>query len=139
MTRDSKDNRRVQLYLDDDDEPVGEFSAPVTFDLDTRQLSDGNHKLKIVSIDTNGTNGVRTIPFVVRNGPAIDIEGLKENQSVDGVVPILINAYGKGDQNKFILYGSETPRGIPAWIIVLVIFVLGWGTHYLISNASMNP
>lgn len=123
----------VTLFIDDATDPIATFQTPVTFDLDTRKLSDGPHILKISSTDAKGTQGIRAIPFQVRNGPAIDVEGIKANESVDGIVPLLINAYGKGDQTRFILSGSETPRGIPAWIIALAIFVLGWGTHYLLS------
>ncbi|MDQ8182257.1 hypothetical protein [Pelagicoccus sp. SDUM812005] len=123
----------VELYLDDSPTPIASFNTPVTFDLDTRELSDGEHTLTIRSTDSKGTKGFRVIPFVVRNGPAIDVEGIRKNESVDGIVPILINSYGKGDQTKFILSGSETPRGIPSWILALTVFVLGWGIHYLIS------
>lgn len=128
----------VRIFVDDDPVPLGEFHSPVTFDLDTRNLPDGNHVLKILSKDTSGREGIRLIPFVVRNGPAIDVEGLKANDTVDGVLPMMINAYGKGDQNKFIIYGSESPRGIPSWVIILIILFAGWATHYAISYFSMK-
>lgn len=130
---------RISVFLDDGADPIGTFVAPVTFDLDTRRLTDGNHVLKIVSKGADNEEGIRLIPFVVRNGPAIDVDGLKENQTVDGIVPLLINAYGKGDQRKFILYGSETPRGIPAWVIVLMILFVGWAAYYLITYATVKP
>ncbi len=130
---------RISVFLDDGEDPIGSFIAPVTFDLDTRRLSDGKHVLKILSKGACGQEGIRLIPFVVRNGPAIDVEGLKENQTVDGVVPLLINAYGKGDQKKFILYGSETPRGIPSWVIILMIMFVGWAAYYLITYATLRP
>jgi hypothetical protein len=50
-------------------------------------LVDGNHTLKIISKDPTGKEGIRLIPFQVRNGPAIAIEGIKENAVVDGVLP----------------------------------------------------
>ena len=128
----------VRIFVDDDPNPLGEFGSPVTFDLDTRKLPDGNHVLKILSKDASGREGIRLIPFVVRNGPAIDVEGLKANDTVDGVLPMMINAYGKGDQNKFIIYGSESPRGIPSWVIILIILFAGWATHYAISYFSLK-
>lgn len=128
----------VRIFLDDNPEPLGEFQSPVTFDLDTRQLPDGNHTLKILSKDTNGREGIRLIPFVVRNGPAIDVEGLRASDTVDGVLPLMINAYGRGDQGKFIIYGSESPRGIPSWVIILMILFAGWSMYYLISYFSMS-
>ena len=63
----------VRIFVDNDPVPLGEFGSPVTFDLDTRKLPDGNHVLKILSKDTSGREGIRLIPFVVRNGPAIDV------------------------------------------------------------------
>ncbi|MEO6992932.1 MAG: cytochrome C [Lacunisphaera sp.] len=129
----------IRLFLDDDPKPVGEFRSPVTFDLDTRLLSDGKHVLKILSKDAGGREGVRLLPFVVRNGPAIDVDGLKANETVDGVIPIMINAYGKGAQDKFIIYGSESPRGIPSWVIILIILFVGWAMHYLVSYLYMKP
>ena len=129
----------VRIFLDDDTKSLGDFVSPVAFDLDTRKLPDGNHVLKILSKDTGGREGVRLIPFVVRNGPTIDVEGLKQNDTVDGILPIMINAYGKGAQDRFIIYGSESPRGIPSWVIILIILFVGWAMHYLISYYSMKP
>src|SRR5690606_793378 len=86
----------VRIFLDDEPKPLGEFVSPVTFDLDTHRLPDGKHVLKILSKDVNGREGIRVIPFVVRNGPAIDVEGLKAADTVDGVLPVMINAYGRG-------------------------------------------
>lgn len=129
----------VTLFLDDGPKPLGVFAAPVSFDLDTRKIPDGSHVLKIVSKDADGTEGHRLIPFVVRNGPAIDVEGLKPDDTVDGVIPIMINAYGKGKQSRFIIYGSESPRGIPSWVIVLVVLFVGWSMHYLFSYFTLKP
>ena len=128
----------VRIFLDDDPNPLGDFASPVSFDLDTRKMTDGEHVLKILSKDLGGREGVRLIPFVVRNGPSIDVDGLKRNDTVDGVLPLMINAYGKGAQDKFIIYGSESPRGIPSWVIVLIIFFAGWAAHYLVSYFSMT-
>jgi len=130
---------KVRLYLDDEAKPIGEFQSPVTFDLDTRLLPDGRHVLKILSTDGGGREGVRLMPFVVRNGPTIDVDGLKADETVDGVIPIMINAYGKGDQDKFIIYGSESPRGIPSWVIILIILFVGWAMHYSISYLFLKP
>ena len=123
----------VILFLDDDPKPYGTFSVPINFELDTRKLVDGDHVLKIVSKDPNGKEGIRKIPFKVRNGPAIAIEGIKEDEIVDGVIPIMINAYGKGDQKKFLIEGSETPHSIPAWLWVVIVGFVGWAIYYVIT------
>lgn len=111
-----KDNSTIFIFIDDEQKPIATFESPVHFELDTRKLIDGNHILKIVSKDPTGKEGIRLIPFEVKNGPAISIEGIKENAVVDGVLPLMINAYGKGDQKKFLIGGSETPQSIPSWV-----------------------
>jgi hypothetical protein len=124
----------VRVYLNDIPEPIVEVPAPFEFDLDTRALPDGEHVLKVVSRDTKGIEGVRTIPFTVRNGPAISIDGLGEREVVNGVLPMMINAYSKGDQRKFLIQGSETPRGVPAWLWVAMIGFAAWAMFYLFTS-----
>ncbi len=133
MNRKSK----VLVFIDDEILPVGEFDAPIQFELDTSKLADGEHTLKIVGRDPSGKEGVRLVPFTVRNGPAISVEGLKSNDIVDGVLPIMINAYGKGDQKQFIIAGSETRRSTPSWIWAMIILFMGWAVFYLIINLNM--
>ena len=133
MNRKSK----VLVFIDDEILPVGEFDAPIQFELDTSKLADGEHTLIIVGRDPSGKEGVRLVPFTVRNGPAISVEGLKSNDIVDGVLPIMINAYGKGDQKQFIIAGSETPRSTPSWIWAMIILFMGWAVFYLIINLNM--
>ena len=126
----------VIIFIDDDPKPYGEFLVPVNFELDTRKLVDGEHTLKIVSKDPLGKEGIRKIPFIVRNGPAIALEGISENEVVDGIIPLMINAYGKGDQKRFLIAGSETPHSIPAWLWVIIIGFVGWAMYYAIT--AMN-
>lgn len=126
-------NTRVILFIDDEQTPVAELSTPVTFELDTTRLVDGRHSLRIVSKDAFGKEGIRVIPFEVRNGPAIAIEGLRPDSVVDGTLPIMINAYGKGDQKNFVIIGSETPQSIPFWFYILLILFLGWAAFYLVT------
>ena len=128
----------IVIFMDDNPKPVAELKSPVTFELDTRKIVDGKHTLKIVSKDPMGKEGIRLIPFEVRNGPAITIEGIKENAVVDGVLPIMINAYGKGNQTKFLITGSETPKSIPSWLWLLVIVVGVNMLFYLISYFTIS-
>jgi hypothetical protein len=129
---------KVLIFMDDEQKPFGEYLAPINFELDTRKLVDGEHMLKIVSKDPLGKEGIRKIPFIVRNGPSVAIEGIKDNDVVDGVIPIMINAYGKGDQKKFLIEGSETPRSIPAWVWAIVIGFVGWAVYYAIISMNMS-
>jgi hypothetical protein len=131
-----EDKSMVVLFIDDDPKPIAEFEAPVNFELDTRKLVDGNHTLKIVSKDPLGKEGIRLIPFSVRNGPAIAIEGLSDNDKVDGVVPIMINAYSKGNQKKFLIDGSETPKSVPSWLWAAILIFFAWATYYVITSLA---
>ena len=133
-----EDKSTIFIFVDEETKPVASFVSPVHFELDTRKLVDGKHTLKIVSKDPTGKEGLRIIPFEVKNGPAISIEGLKENAIVDGVLPLMINAYGKGDQKKFLIEGSETPQSIPSWVWILIIGIGGWVSYYLITYLNMK-
>lgn len=128
---------KIIIYIDDEPDPIAAFDTPVNFELDTRKLVDGQHELTIVSKDPTGKEGIRKVPFEVRNGPAISIEGIGENAIVDGIVPLMINAYGKGDQKDFLISGSETPQSIPAWVWILIIGFAGWALFYLFRYFAM--
>jgi hypothetical protein len=133
-----KDKSTLFLFIDDEPRPIAELASPVTFELDTTRLVDGRHTLKIVSRDPSGKEGLRIIPFEVRNGPAISVEGIREDAVVDGVLPLMINAYGKGDQKSFIITGSETPQSIPYWIYILLILFVAWAIYYEITTSAVN-
>lgn len=132
------DKSTIFIFLDGDPKPIATFASPASFELDTRKLVDGSHSLRIVSRDPSGKEGLRLIPFEVRNGPAIAVEGIKENTVVDGVLPLMINAYGKGDQKKFLIAGSETPQTIPSWVWIMIIGFFGWALYYFITYLSIK-
>lgn len=129
-----KEKSSILIFIDDEKTPLGSFESPINFELDTRKLVDGQHHLRIVSVDPSGKEGVRIVPFTVKNGPDISIEGIRENQVVDGVVPIMVNAYGKGDSKLFLIEGSEVPRSIPGWVWIGHIVFGGWALYYLITH-----
>ncbi len=127
-----EDNRIIKVFLDEDPKPFASFAPPVKIVLDTTKIPDGKHTLKIVAKSSNGIEGIREIPFVVRNGPAISVVGLKENETVDTQVPLIINAYGSEIKDFFVIKGSETPKAIPAWVWALLIGFFGFGLFYII-------
>ncbi|HLW33623.1 MAG TPA: hypothetical protein VKX40_15280 [Aequorivita sp.] len=131
-----EDNRIIKVFLDDDPKPFASFAPPVKIVLDTTKIPDGKHKLRIVARSSNGVEGLREIPFVVRNGPAISVVGLKDNETVDTQVPLIINAYGSETKDFFVIKGSETPKAIPAWVWALVIAFIAYGLFYLIMYWS---
>ncbi|MFD1630219.1 cytochrome C [Pseudopedobacter beijingensis] len=133
-----EEKSKIFLFIDDDPAPIAELYAPVNFELDTSKLVDGKHTLKIISKDPRGKEGIRVINFEVRNGPSIAIEGIKENAVVDGIVPIMVNAYGKGNQKNFLISGSESPQSIPFWIFIILILFLAWTIYFIVTSSSVN-
>ncbi len=125
---------QVVIFLDEEPAPLGVFDSPVKFQFNTTKLQDGQHTLKLISRDASGREGIRFIPFTVKNGPEISVEGIRENAVVDGEFPIMINAYGKSDQRKFIVEGSETPRSVPTWVWACIIVFAGWAAFYTLTS-----
>lgn len=128
-----EDNSTVIFFLDEDQTPIAEFVSPVHFDLDTRKMVDGKHSLKIISKDPTGQEGIWIIPFEVKNGPAIAIEGISENANVS----LMTNAYGQGNQKRFLIKGSEKAQSTPAWIWILLVGFLGWAVYYIIRYSEL--
>lgn len=131
-----EDNRIIKVFLDDSTKPFASFAPPVKIILDTTKIPDGKHTLKIVAKSSNNVEGVREIPFIVRNGPEIAVVGLKENETVDSQIPITINAYGSETSDFFVIRGSETPKAIPAWVWSLLVLFFAFGLFYLIMYWS---
>ncbi|MCD8539631.1 MAG: cytochrome C [Leadbetterella sp.] len=127
-----EDKRVVKIFLDDDPVPFAEFSPPVKFVLDTTKIPDGKHRLKIVAKSTDNVEGIRTLPFEVRNGPAIAVVGLEDNEVVNDRISLTINAYGSERSDMFVVTGSETPQAVPSWVWALLITFTGFALFYLI-------
>jgi hypothetical protein len=65
---------------------------------------------------------------------AIAVEGISENAVVDGVLPLMINAYDKGNQKKCVIEGNETPQSVPSWLWILFIAFFGCAAYYITTN-----
>ncbi len=126
-----KENNQIHVYLDGQDKPIVSYRPPVRFELDTTKLEDGPHTLKIVASDSTGHEGVREVSFEVRNGPGIDIDGLQNNDILEGKVPILLNAYGGAKEPFWEPSRAETPAPIPTSIWVLLIVIIAWSLFFI--------
>jgi mono/diheme cytochrome c family protein len=134
---DAQNLSRIDVYLDGSAEPIVSYRPPVSFELDSTQLEDGDHVLRIEAYDSNGVKGVRTVPFSVRNGPGIAVHGLTPGDVLDGKVPILVNAYGGATEKRWEPSSAETPAPIPTWTWVLVLFIVAFGVFYAVRH--WNP
>ncbi|MEZ4810325.1 MAG: cytochrome C [Allomuricauda sp.] len=130
--------RKVTVFLDDEKIPFGVFEPPAKLVLDTTKIPDGKHELKIKAISSTGIEGVRTIPFEVRNGPEISVVGLKDNEVIESNTSITINAYGSETTESFIIRGSETPKGIPSWVWACIIIFIGFAIFYFITHWNIG-
>lgn len=124
------DSRKVRVFLDEDPVPFAEFSPPVKFVLDTTKIPDGKHQLRIVAKSSSGLEGIKTVPFEVRNGPSISVVGLQDGDVVTDQIPVTINSYGSERNDFFLIRGSETPKGIPSWVWAIVISFIGFALFY---------
>ena len=125
---------KINVFLDDEEQPFITLKTPVKFVLDTTKIPDGKHKLRIVAKSSGGSEGVKIIPFEVKNGPTISVVGLKEDDVISEEISVIVNAYGSEGKDSFVVYGSETPKGIPSWVWALVILFVAFFFFYLIMN-----
>lgn len=122
---------RIEVYLDDSNEPFQTLTPPEKFKLDTTAISDGKHSLTFKAIEDSGDFSQRHVDFYVQNGPAIAIHGLRNKDRVAGELDILANAYSSNVGDEFEPVRMETPAPVPTWAWVLVLCVLAWGAGYL--------
>lgn len=118
------------VYLDDGTEPILSLRPPVRFELNTNELEDGEHVLRIEAHNSNSRTGVRLVPFTVRNGPGITVSGIHENSVVEGKVPVLVNFYGGSGEAQWEPSRAETPSPVPTWAWVLFIAIAAFGVFY---------
>jgi mono/diheme cytochrome c family protein len=142
MTSDAHDTStatprdRIDIFLDGTAEPLLSTTPPLTFELDTSLLEDGPHVLRIEAYDSRGVKGVRTIDFSVRNGPGIAVSGIRQNDVLDGTIPVIVNAYGGTSAIHWEPSQAETPAPPPTWAWVLLILVSAFGLFYGIQQWS---
>ena len=122
---------RIDVYLDDADQPLASLSPPERFELDSTGIDDGAHRLRFRAVDEQGTQGERVVTVQVRNGPAIAVHGVVDGDQISGTVPILVNAYGAQVGDDFEPMRIETPAPVPTWAWVLCLAVLGWAVGYV--------
>jgi mono/diheme cytochrome c family protein len=126
----SDDPVKIEIFLDNQDEPIAVYKPPGSFELDTTKLPDGNHRLQVRATDRNGLVGVRAIPFIVRNGPGIAVVGLNSGDVVEGKITVLVNAYGGATEKYWEPIRAETPAPIPTWAWVLFLGIVCWAMWY---------
>ena len=133
-----KTKKQVIVFLDNEKVPFGVFEPPAKLVLDTTKIADGKHELKVMAQSSSGIQGIKVIPFEVRNGPEISVVGLKDNEIIESNATLTINAYGNEDTESFIIRGSETPKAIPSWVWAMVICFFAFAVYYLITHWQVD-
>lgn len=123
----------VSVYLDEADEPLARYRPPARLEVDTLRLADGEHLLRIEASDHDGTLGVRDIPFRVRNGPAIAVDGLSDHELVSGEVSLMVHAFSGAEREDWEPSRAESPTPIPTWLWILAIVIFAWAMYYTLS------
>jgi hypothetical protein len=126
-------NERIEVYLDDSTEPLLRRPPPAALELDTRSLDDGDHALRVEAWDGSGRKGVQTIPFKVRNGPAISVTGLSAGDVVEGQLSLVLHAYAGGNEEHWKPELAEVPAPVPTWAWVIAILVAAWAMFYAMN------
>lgn len=134
---DPTNDQQVLLFLDDDPVPFARYAPPVKIDFDTTRLVDGPHALRVVARSSSGVEGTQRIAFTVRNGPAITVLGLSDNDIVSDVVPLTVTAYGSERTDSFVIKASETPQIIPVWVWASLLAFVGWGAYYFMTALAL--
>lgn len=118
----------INVYLDDAQEPIATYRPPAILRLDTMQMEDGEHTLRIRAVDALGTVGIRKIPFFVNNGPGITVTGLRAGTTVNGMLNVNINAFSGAEPFDPVRAESQGP--IPVWTWVMSAIIFAWAGWY---------
>jgi hypothetical protein len=122
----------IRIYVDGDTTPVAELAGSSgRIKLDTTSIPDGDHRLRIETVDGDRVTGRREIPFTVRNGPGIAVAGLSDRDEVRGKLGLVVDATAAGIDGELDLRSLEVHRGLPFWTGALAVLIIILGVLYL--------
>ncbi len=82
----NQDVERIEVYLDESKEPLQVLtSPPFKVKLDTQQIADGPHTLRVVTLFKGGKVEKNEIEFEVDNLPSPFVDGIDDGQQVRGL------------------------------------------------------
>lgn len=135
----AEDQIRIEVFVDDGTDPIVTQRPPARFNLDTTRLEDGAHTLHILAYDSSGQRGVRHVPFQVRNGPGISLNGMNDHDVLEGELPVLVNSYGGTSDADWEPSRVETPAPAPTWVWVLFIVIVAFAVFYGVRQWAPPP
>jgi mono/diheme cytochrome c family protein len=126
----------IDIFVDGAVQPLLSATPPLSFELDTSSMADGPHVMRIEAYDARGVKGVRTVDFIVRNGPGIAVSGIQQDDVLDGKIPVIVNAYGGTSAVDWEPSQAETPAPPPTWAWVSLILFVAFGFFYGVQQWS---
>jgi cytochrome c553 len=124
----------LRLYLDDATAPFREIVNGDRVAIDTTDLADGPHRLRVETVEGGSVTGCREVRFTVRNGPGIAVAGLDDGDEIRGQINLIVNASDAGIDGKFDVHAFETHRGLPFWMGGFALVVILTCAAYLATD-----
>ena len=122
----------IRIYVDGGTTPVAELAGSSgRIKLDTTSIPDGDHRLRIETVEGDRVTGQREIPFTVRNGPGIAVAGLSDRDEVRGKLGLVVDATAAGIDGELDVHSLEVHRGLPFWTGALAVLIIVLGALYL--------
>lgn len=126
---------RIKVYLDNGTAPIAELAdASQRFEVDTTQLADGVHKLRLETSEDGKVTAVREIRFTTRNGPDISVAGLTDGDEVSGKLRLAATASDAGINHRLDVHALELHRGLPFWIGAFALGIVLAAAAYLVTD-----
>ncbi len=122
----------IRIYVDSDTTPIAELAGSSgRIKLDTTAIPDGDHRLRIETVDGDRITGRREISFTVRNGPGIAVAGLSNRDEVRGKLGLVVDATAAGIDGELDVRSLEVHRGLPFWTGALAVLIIILSALYL--------
>lgn len=123
--------QRIEVFLDGSTEPVRVLKEPpFKLTLNTANLPDGDHTLRMVTHYTGGKSEVKTIPFKVSNLPGLVVEGLEAGKEVAGDLEVTLRV---ADADQPVTSGAFPAVGS---VIATAIILLGIWLFFVLTPTA---
>jgi cytochrome c oxidase subunit 2 len=123
--------QRIEVFLDGSTEPVRVLKEPpFKLTLNTANLPDGDHTLRMVTYYTGGKSEVKTIPFKVSNLPGLVVEGLEAGKEITGDLEVTLRV---ADAEQPVTSGAFPAVGS---VIATAVILLGIWLFFVLTPTA---
>ncbi|MHB1922252.1 MAG: hypothetical protein ACYCOO_08445 [Chitinophagaceae bacterium] len=133
-------HEKIYVFLDEQEGAIAELTAPVQFELDTTQMKEGIHQIRILNQDNRGHEDTRIIPFEIKTHPSLPAVGIQEYSPVNGIISVKINPDFRIDQENLLSVDAQKiSLTLPDWLSLVLFGLSCWVTYYIIGNIHLLP